>query len=255
MDNACTVGCDRTCGKCATDVCYDMIPAPHELFYANQLSVNSEWPNGDGENALPTKGSNSQQLYPFDPSFVSSFCKSVFDQHKCDSEDLRLVYNAGTASEKSFVLSGPAFEYCRFSCGRCSQTGSCYATHNNAMQLLARDPDATVGFFANDAFGDWEEDFWGNDGNNETEDWSAPPSADEFFDVDEEEKDDEESNIEETSNFSFSAISFDSADWDWDFRRRRSNDFNPKLAGVVNLVRKRRYLNQVYNELFLSLAV
>jgi len=236
LDDACISGCDRTCGKCVTEICHDMIPAQHEHYYANQLALSSEWPNEQGENALPTKDS-SDQLFPFDSATVSTFCKGVFDEHKCDSEDLTLVYD-----EESFVLNGPAFEYCRFSCGRCSQTGSCYATHNSAMQMLARDPDATVGFFANEATSEWEMDFWGNDEDDETEDWRAP-STDDFFNVDEAEGDDVESDLEETSNFSFGAFSFDSADWSWG-RRRRANGFNPRVAGVMNLIRKRRYLNQ-----------
>ena len=61
-------------------------------------------------------------------------------------------------------------------------------------------------------------------------------------------KNEETDASEESPNFSFDAFSFDTASWNWDFRKRRSGDFvpNPKLGRVVELVRKRRYLNQVF---------
>ena len=163
-----------------------MIPQGHAHFYAEDSAVSSEWPNQDGGNTLPTKDA-SEELYPFDPASVSAFCKSVFDNHMCDSENLKLVYDAGSETERDFVLNGYAYEYCRFSCGQCLQTGDCYATHNNAMQFLARDPDANT-FFLNDAAADFGWDNWGfssdNDDDNETDDWSSEPSNDDFYSLD-----------------------------------------------------------------------
>ena len=157
-----------------------MIPQSHAHYFEKELVISSEWPNQDGGNTLPTKDI-SEDLYPFDPASVSSFCKSVFDQHMCDSEDLALVYNVGTENEKTFILNGYAYEYCRFSCGQCTQAADCYTKHNSAMQYLARDPDANS-FFVND-FGDFGLDFWGtdDDSNNETEDWGELQN--DFFNV------------------------------------------------------------------------
>lgn len=146
----CMDGCDRTCGKCSTDICYDMIPQPHDKFWHDGLSVGSEWPNfaNDGGNTLPQKVDDIvNDLYPFNRGAVSEFCQEVFTNHWCDKENLILTYSDPEKGlSHDIELKGSAYEYCRFSCGRCLQTAGCYSTHNNAMQFLARDPDADSDF-------------------------------------------------------------------------------------------------------------
>lgn len=267
----CLDGCDRTCGKCSTEICYDMIPQPHDKFWHDGITVKSEWPNfmNDGGNTLPSKTEDIvNDLYPFKSGAVSEFCVQVFKKHLCGTQDLVLTYS-DESSTHDIVLTGFGYEYCRFSCGRCTQTAGCYETHNSAMQFLARDPDADTNFnnFNFDNF-NW-------DGEGESESWD--------FGGDIGEEAPEESEEEDTSNAELlndpvnNGFGFFEEDTEWDFgafdwgfgRKRRAVDNLPKaellkaalenivaglnyhtspkhFAHVMELVRKRRQtLNQM----------
>jgi len=159
----CTDGCDRTCfngkshaSEACTPLCYDMIPQPHDKFWQDGITVKSEWPNfmNDGGNTLPSKKESVvNDLYPFKGGANSDFCIEVFTKKLCNTHDVVLTY-ADESSSHDIVLTGPAYEYCRFSCGQCTQSSGCYETHNFAMQALTKAPDAKTNFnFGN--FGDF----------------------------------------------------------------------------------------------------
>lgn len=263
----CLDGCDRTCGKCSTDICYDMIPQPHDIFWHNGLAVKSEWPNfGNNGNTLPSKTKDIvDDLFPFEASTVSQFCADVFKNHMCDMSDLVLTYTDGDSSH-DIKLEGFGYEYCRFSCGRCLQTAGCYTTHNNAMQFLARDPDADTNFNNFNL-----ENFWdSHQADDSAWDWDNS-------DEDETQEDNSESDVDERSDLLNDDAGFaevEQTEWSWDsfdgwsWRKRREagvaipkaellkaalenivaglTHHNPKFAHVAELVRKRRQtLNQM----------
>lgn len=263
----CIAGCDRTCGKCNTDICYDMIPHPHDKFWHDGLSVKSEWPtfSNDGGNTLPSKTDDIvDDLYPFLEGAVSQFCIDVFRQHLCDSQDLVLTYtDPAKGSSHDIVLTGFGYEYCRFSCGRCLQTAGCYQTHNSAMQFLARDPDADSGFNLG-----FDTDAWNFGGFDSTIDSfqedEAEPEVSEGMQNDE--------GLQDPWSFD-SFEEPEESSWNWDsfgwFRKKRDVDMpkeeilkaalksiafgltyehgpNPRFNHIVELVRKRRQtLNQM----------
>lgn len=172
--------CDRTCNKCNTQTCFDMIPPDHTYFYDLGISVKSEWPSqqNNGDNSLPIKDADNG-IFPFDKANISKFCTDIFENHLCNAVDQLLVYDAGLTYEKSIVLQGKAHEYCRFTCGECLQTDGCYSDHNEAMRYLARDPEASsinADFLSNI---DWNfgGDSWGTDDS-----WGSDNSWDDSSD-------------------------------------------------------------------------
>lgn len=260
----CLDGCDRTCGKCSTDICYDMIPQAHDIFWDNGLPVKSEWPNfGNNGNTLPSKTKDIvDDLYPFETSTVSQFCADVFKNHLCDTTDLVLTYTDGDSTH-DIKLEGFGYEYCRFSCGRCLQTAGCYTTHNNAMQFLARDPDADTNFNNFNL-----ENFW----DNQQADWDWDTGNDVEYNAQEDNTESEENGGSDLLNDDVGFAEVEETEWtwdgfdDWNWRKRRDidlpkaellkaalenivaglNHHNPKFAYVTELVRKRRQtLNQM----------
>jgi hypothetical protein len=253
-----------------------MIPQPHDIFWHSGLPVKSEWPNfsNDGRNTLPSKTADIvNDLFPFEASAVSQFCADVFKNHMCDTSDLVLTYTDGGSSH-DIKLDGFGYEYCRFSCGRCKQTAGCYTTHNNAMQFLARDPDADTNFnnFNLESFWDSQADDWG------WEDSSDEDDAQEDNGSDEEERSDllnEANVIADVEETEWSWDGFDDMGWSWRKRREAGvniskaellkaalenivaelNHHNPRFAHVAELVRKRRQtLNQVNKAIILSVS-
>jgi hypothetical protein len=133
-------GCDRTCGKCSdTDFCYDVIPANTANIWSNRqvaAELSSEWPNwlNNGNNLFPKKKEKEDGLYdgfPFDNEAISDICLDIFERNHCDETDL--IY---TIDQDTITLSGQGFEYCRFTCGRCVSSDSCWNDHNNGIQHI-----------------------------------------------------------------------------------------------------------------------
>lgn len=279
-------GCDRTCGKCNTNICYDMIPQPHDLFFQKGLPVKSEWPSPEnsGSNILPSKKREMvNDVYPFDEGAVSDTCLTIFKNHNCEAQDLELTYTwtkaDNTEATETITLAGMAFEYCRFSCGRCLQTDGCFSTHNNAMQFLARDHDADTaslnlgfGSFGSEGTFDWNDFNFGGEtiqAPDEVED-SAPSEGDFQNDnwfveepKDEEAESDDDFGVVEFNSFNMESFDFGGFDsWEWKRKRRDldnvsravvikaalndvisklQKNYGPKAAGhVMELVRKRR---------------
>jgi len=143
--------CDRTCGRCPTseNICFDMIPPGHIIFYDLGSAVKSEWPNAsnNGGNSFPRKlEDESDSYFPFDPANVSQFCLDVFENRLCEKDDLPLIYDQGETYERTISLNGKAYEYCRFTCGYCTQNSNCYSNHNEGMKFLSRPvEDASFG--------------------------------------------------------------------------------------------------------------
>ncbi|CBY23357.1 unnamed protein product [Oikopleura dioica] len=136
-------GCDRTCGLCKTDACYDRIPMPHVKMFEDGVPARAMWPtlsNRAGENSFPRRNTTEMAEFPWENSSFSSFCLNVFKNGLCGSYDsLSITYDHETA----IFLSGQPSEYCAFTCGVCKQTSeeptikSCFTDHNNIMFALA----------------------------------------------------------------------------------------------------------------------
>lgn len=254
--------CMRTCNKCDTEICYDLIPQGHLFFLEKNQAVQSEWPNqsNDGGNSYPIKQIDEDNAFPFSAGEISAWCHDVFKTHQCNAVDLTLFYDKG----KSVVLRGKAYEYCRFTCGECLSTNQCFTDHNTAMQYMAADPNTR------DTEG--QSNFWANDFESENFGWL---SNDWFLPAEEEEQEtsefmandwtgaSEEEEVDETGILPADSFSMDGFGWgsfdDWGFgRKRRSNlpkseiihaairhlvdtlDHSPKMAAKIVLDRVRR---------------
>lgn len=142
--------CDRTCNRCQSseNICFDMIPPNHNMYYDLGQPVRSEWPtaSNSGGNSFPRKlDEETDSYFPFDPANVSKFCLDVFENRMCDNDDLHLTYDAGQSYERVITLAGKAYEYCRFTCGYCKQNTPCYTNHNEGMKFLSRPVEAAGG--------------------------------------------------------------------------------------------------------------
>jgi len=136
-------GCDRTCGMCKTDACYDRIPMPHVKMFEDGVPARAMWPtlsNRNGENSFPRRNTTEVAEFPWENGSFSTFCLKVFTDGLCDSYDsLSINYD----DETSIFLSGQPSEYCAFTCGVCSQNSEepsiakCFTDHNNIMFALA----------------------------------------------------------------------------------------------------------------------
>merc|ERR1712176_1171189 len=260
------VGCDRTCGKCNTNICYDMIPQPHDHFFQKGMAVKSEWPSleNSGSNILPSKKREMvNDVYPFDEGAVSDTCLRIFKDHNCEAQNLELTYTWLRADDseatETITLNGLAFEYCRFSCGRCLQTDGCFSTHNNAMQFLARDHDADTaslnlgfGSFGQEGSFNWNDFNFGGDtieSFDEVED-TAPSEgvyqnqANSFFEESEAEEIEVQDNFSEVRGFeAFGGFDFGSFGWEWRKRRDlngmdRGKVIQAALKSVINDLQK-----------------
>ena len=107
-----------------------MIPQPHDHFFQKGMAVKSEWPSleNSGSNILPSKKREMvNDVYPFDEGAVSDTCLRIFKDHNCEAQNLELTYTWLRADDseatETITLNGLAFEYCRFSCGRCLHSG------------------------------------------------------------------------------------------------------------------------------------
>jgi hypothetical protein len=249
--------CERTCGKCSyTDtapICYDLIPAAHDQYYDEGSRVKSEWPNysNTGDNSFPSKKSNTG-LYPFDMSNVSTFCTDVFEKHQCDEVNLKLIYDKNKPTEMEFILTGKAYEYCRFSCGHCTQSSDCYRQHNDAMLLLSSSPKSNDDLFEQtDNFGvfdsfEFGSDFgdWGfnDDSEAETDDFSSSMQLDatEEKQVIEEEAEEGAAEDNDAGQFEWDSFGFGSFDFGsfGDWRRRRSASEQADKAAIFKAVIK-----------------
>lgn len=136
-------GCDRTCGLCKTDACYDRIPMPHVKMYEDGVPARAVWPtlsNRNGENSFPRRNTTEMAEFPWENGSFSSFCLNVFKNGLCGSYDsLSITYDDKT----TVFLSGQPSEYCAFTCGVCKETSAepsiakCFADHNGIMFNLA----------------------------------------------------------------------------------------------------------------------
>lgn len=127
------INCDRTCQKCIGVQCYDRIPVIHDFLHSRSLPVRSIWPNhyNDQTNHYPTLNRNTKEDFPFDKRGISFFCMEMFYYGYCELQDVLLYYG-----DEAIKLLGHGSDYCRFTCGKCSETNNCYRKHNNAMQAL-----------------------------------------------------------------------------------------------------------------------
>lgn len=197
-------GCDRTCGMCRTDACYDRIPMPHVKMYEDRAPARAMWPtlsNRNGENSFPRRNTTEMAEFPWESGSFSSFCLNVFKNGLCNSYDsLSITYKNSDGSDELVFLSGQPSEYCAFTCGYCKETSeepsiqSCFTDHNAIMSTLASENVITLF----------------NDAADSSESESSESS--------------EESESEETTTAPTGGAEATTIAWwnDWSFRKRRA---------------------------------